>query len=95
MQKKISTAFIILIAIILNVVLMAMLFFLAYGVYHLVVGRFFPAALNAVIIFLIFAASVAATYFIHKAFLRILLQKTGIGKYIHPALLPGEQKQEL
>ena len=93
MQKKVNTAFFILTATVLNVVLMSLLFLIAYGVYHLIAGRFFSPGANIAILFLLFAASVAATYFIHKAFMRILLKKTRIGKYIQPALLSGGDEQ--
>ena len=94
MHKKVNTAFLILAATILNVILMSLLFLVAYGAYHLVAGRFFSPGVNIAILFLLFVASVAATYFIHKTFLRVILKKTRIGKYVHPALLSGGEEQK-
>ena len=93
-QKKTGTFFFILTATILNVILMSLLFLLGYGVYHFIAGRFFSPGANVAVLFLFFAASVAATFFIHKAFVRFLLKRTRMGKYIHPALLSGQSAQE-
>ena len=94
MQKKANTLLLILSATIINVGMMSLLFLLVYGVYNLMAGRFLSPGINMAVIFILFAASVVATYFIHKAFMRILLKKTGIAKHIHPAFLPGQPEKK-
>ena len=84
MKNKAPTVLFICVATVMNFLLMAVMFLLAYSAYYLIGGRFFPRWANLVIVLLIFAASVAATYFIYKIFVRIIMKKTRIGKYLHP-----------
>jgi hypothetical protein len=93
MHKKTNTLFFILTATIVNVLLMAMLFLLAYSVYQLMAGRYFSPGVNTLVIFLLFAGSVALTYFVHKTLVGLLLKRTRIGKYLHPAIQPMEKKK--
>jgi hypothetical protein len=92
-HKKINTLFFILAATIVNVLLMAMLFLLAYSVYQLMAGRYFSPGVNTFVIFLLFAGSVALTYFVHKTLVGLLLKRTRIGKYLHPAIQPMQKKE--
>ena len=91
MNKNANTLVFIIAATIVNVILMATLFLLAYSVYQVIAGRHFPAGLNMFVVFLLFAGSIVITYFLHKALVRILLRKTAIGKYLHP-IVQGKEK---
>ena len=91
MGKNTNTALFIIAATVLNVLLMATLFLLAYSVYQIFAGRHLPIGLNIFIIFLLFIGSVVGTYFLHKVLVRTLFRKTRIGRYLHPAVQVKEK----
>ncbi|MDR2588228.1 MAG: hypothetical protein LBC67_02270 [Spirochaetales bacterium] len=92
MNKRANTFFFIVAASAINLVFMAFLFLFAFAVYHLAVGRFFPKGVNVLAVCVMFAVSVAVTYFVHKKVVAFIARKIDTGRFLSPALRLPEEK---
>ena len=93
MNKKFNSILFLLAATILNIIILLTIFISTYTL-QFTFGSYFPASVNTVAAFLLFAVSCVLTYFIYKRLITFLSQKIDMKKYFTDFILPLKRREK-
>ncbi|MFQ3619346.1 MAG: hypothetical protein SNJ78_00230 [Spirochaetales bacterium] len=91
MNKKFNTVLFILGATVVNMILMILLFLIAFILYASFIARYLPPEVNAILLLGLFVVSIVGTYFLYHRIMRYLSSKVEWEKYFAPLFHRGKK----